>query len=42
MTLGVAIFNFGVDTKKTSGNDSVYGLLFIVILFVMDVVMGGL
>ena len=42
VTLGVAIFNFGADAKKTSGNDSAYGLSLIAISLVMDAVTGGL
>lgn len=42
VTLGVAIFNFGADAKKTSGNDSAYGLSLIAISLVMDAITGGL
>jgi UDP-galactose transporter B1 len=42
VTLGVAIFNFGADAKKTSGSDSAYGLSLIALSLVMDAVTGGL
>ena len=42
VTLGVAVFNFGADAKKTSGSDSAYGLSLITLSLVMDAVTGGL